>query len=111
MKFEVGKKYKGGNRLVEVLFATETSVVVRYLEYPNFKNHEGREILWTHEAMESGGWKEYHEPAVVKAKRKLRLHDGYISIYDVDSDYLSQYVVGSVEFTVTDGKLTDVRIL
>lgn len=55
-------------------------------------------------------WSEYHEPVVMKTKRHVGLWHGSIHVTQSKTVGAMENI-GEIEVTVTDGKLTDVRIL
>lgn len=67
----------------------------------------------SHHTFSGSYWKEYHEPVVKKITRRLFEYgnvakDGY-AVSTVDMPGLNE--IGSFELTITDGKLTGVRIV
>lgn len=111
--FEVGKKYKdkGGNLYeclgVHLFRTNSVSGVMRYVgrtDNPNDLGDIPHVKAWSSE------WKEYHEPVVVKVKRNI-LFDGETVWTNHTTITKDRHFINEVEFTVTDGKLTDVRIV
>lgn len=118
--FVVGKKYTNKFDVHECLATHlfrqgEVAGVMKFIP-TNFKSTDMGDIpsieVWSDE------WKEYHEPVVNKFVRHITVSDCYDGldlevwrdIKNVSLDYEDIHV-GAVEFTVTDGKLTDVRIV
>ena len=111
-KFEVGKTYVNTSGLkVRCLYPYETN---------NYNCMFG-EVLETRpisgwnvgdkDKFSGASWFEYHEPVVLKGKRKIFLTSrGDIFTGGLSVQFRDE-LVGVVEFTVTDGKLTDVKIL
>jgi len=63
-----------------------------------------------HEKFSGDNWKEYHPPVVVKDQRKVYLRGTSISTGRIDGRHTNS-TVGIVEFTVTDGVLTDAKVI
>lgn len=101
--FVVGKKYKGvstGN-IRECVWVDSNEAVL--------KGKDGLSIAT--QRLQEENHPEYHEPVVQKVVRSviLAVSDRLpIAIYGHDD---GRTVCGKVEFTTTDGKLTDARIV
>jgi hypothetical protein len=115
--FEVGKRYshiKYG-RIVEVLWRSDTSIVVRYTDHPGNDSIvvRDRELLWSIRDTWPY-WIEYHEPVIVER---------YINIYkdgeekatwptrEMADRMMADNRVGVLKLTLTDDWLTSVEIL
>lgn len=98
---EVGKKYKyqSFERIHEVLYIGERSAF--------FRSDTGHE--WALSKKECSLMVEYHEPVIVKYKKYIYNPDP--SCLYACTDCYNKGVIGEVEFTVTDGKLTGARVL
>lgn len=103
MTFEVGKTYsnKRTRDHAKVLLIVGDEVVLRWAG-------EGRCIVAQQDWFKDT-WFEYKEPVVEKITR-LFCKDNTCGYYTTDLPK-SFYQVGKVEFTVTDGKLTNVEII
>lgn len=97
-----GKKYKAKctSNIYTVLWSDDQGAVM--------ENAHGDRSWWW-KADISGILTEYHEPVVIKGVRAVRLVEDRFSTTGIDYDWPS--IVGKIEVTVTDGKLTDVRIV
>lgn len=104
--FEVGKQYRHvqSGRIIEVLWKSDISIVVRYASDRN------RDFLWSiKDAI--GYWTEHHEPVVERFEKFVwRLDNDILVTRMAYTPARSQYL-GQVEVTLTDGKLTGVKIL
>lgn len=108
-KFEVGKEYECANGMRAICrYAFNTD------EYYNMFGEVTRRVngstysKGSHGEFSGSGWKEYHEPLVEKIIKYLCA--GHYNDYNVTEVKYSG-CVGTFELTMTDGKLTDVRIV
>lgn len=107
-KFEVGKKYKHSAGVVrECVYSGKNLIVLKGLDGYEHSFQTNTLGLLDH-------WSEYRETVVSKFVRHVSRDqtdmETWRDIHNINIDNGDVYV-GSVEFTVTDGKLTDVRIL
>lgn len=112
--FEVGKKYKGSNGTVYECIGVhpfrvnQQAGVMRFsgrTDNPEDKGDIPYVFAWDY------SWTEFKEPVVKKKVRTVvtsQFDGGPVVLPQVFS---TDTVLGVVEFTMTDGKLTEVRII
>lgn len=69
---------------------------------------QGERVFWSKVNVEVM-LEEYKEPVVEKTLQKVVAYSG--AVFTVGIRYNGIGIIGEVEFTTTDGKLTDVRIV
>jgi hypothetical protein len=102
MTKEIEMKYKGKitDTIYSVIWTDDNGAL---LENPN-----GIRVWFSNKAIKDH-LEEYREPVVVKGVRKVVLIGNKIA---TRPEYWgSDKIVGKVEFTITDGKLTEARVL
>lgn len=109
MQFEIGKKYTREGNVMRVLFLTEKSALVTYEHLVKDVSFVkvGQELLWKRNETEPD-WHEYKDPVVEKMTLRV-FKDGAIS-YFVASCTSANHL-GGFELTMTDGRLTGVRLV
>lgn len=108
-KFEVGKSYinKHDNRFCRsapftVVYAGEFKAFVQSDDGPEFAIPHG-DRMW-HD--------EYHEPKVEKFERFVtRYENSAVTVTSTPSDQYGWKILGKIEITLKDGKLSSVKIV
>jgi hypothetical protein len=108
-RLEVGKKYNrlayGGTKGVEVITKHDGSFIGCF----GFNSYAAM--------IDDGKWEEYHEPVVEKYKMVVRQQptNNKYGTWTVRPEFAKAYSdgwdIGGIEVTITDGKLTDVRVV
>lgn len=111
--FEVGNNYINGMGTVARCLAETDKMAILEVDKPSSTASwsVGQQFMCYQNDMWST-WKEYREPVVVKVIRAvIQNKDGNLSTPRLNFVDPSDNLVGKIEVTVTDGKLTDVEIL
>lgn len=113
MKIEVGKKYAYNSYVCGRPYIVTVKYIGKKLVF--VESDQGTESCYAFEYFRKY-FKEYKEPKIEKFQRGVRLDDSCPSSQDkyftCTPSCGDRYpLIGKVEFTVTDGKLTNVEIM